>query len=56
MQSMQIIETSRSGEYALIQLKNGKYAITLNGHIIERHGEYPRLDEALLRWGCYKYA
>lgn len=49
-----VIDVSKSGQYTLEQIATNTYAIKCNGQILRRHGEYPRLQEALWRWDCYK--
>lgn len=49
-----VIEASKSGQYTLERTTDNKYVIKCNGQVLRRHGEYPRLQEALWRWGCYK--
>lgn len=53
---MKIIEKTKFGTYTLEEAKNGNYVIKCEGRIVRRHGEFPTLESAMWRWGCYKYA
>jgi hypothetical protein len=53
---MKIIEKTKFGTYTLEEAKNGNYVIKCEDRIVRRHGEFPTLESAMWRWGCYKYA